>query len=91
MSDLNEIDELAQFIRGIDGKHNMGAGALAEKIIEWQATRRAVPAQASAPDSDVVHCYICTEPLESADHLMLCPSAPVPAQGEPEATDKPAQ
>lgn len=30
-----EIDELAQFIRTTDGRHDMGAGRLAEKIVEW--------------------------------------------------------
>lgn len=31
-----DVDELAQFIRRIDGSNSMGAGALAEQICEWQ-------------------------------------------------------
>ena len=30
-----DVDDLAQFIRQIEGRHNMGAGALAELIVEW--------------------------------------------------------
>lgn len=32
-----DVDALAQFIREIDGKHQLGAGALAERIVEWLA------------------------------------------------------
>lgn len=32
-----DVDALAQFIREIDGKHRLGAGALAERIVEWLA------------------------------------------------------
>ncbi len=32
---LPSVDDLAQFIRQIDGKHSMGAGTLAEHICEW--------------------------------------------------------
>lgn len=31
---LPNVDELAQIIREIDGQHTMGAGVLAEKILE---------------------------------------------------------
>lgn len=30
-----DVDDLAQYIRQIDGRNNMGAGALAERIVEW--------------------------------------------------------
>ena len=32
-----DVDVLAQFIREIDGKHQLGAGALADRIVEWLA------------------------------------------------------
>lgn len=32
-----KVDALAQFIREIDGRHELGAGALAERIVEWLA------------------------------------------------------
>jgi len=32
-----DVDALAQFIREIDGKHQMGAGVMAERIVEWLA------------------------------------------------------
>ena len=32
-----DVDALAQLIREIDGKHQLGAGALAERIVEWFA------------------------------------------------------
>lgn len=32
-------DELAQFIRQVDGDNRMGAGALAERIVEWFGSR----------------------------------------------------
>lgn len=31
---VTDVDWLAQTIRRVDGKHSLGAGALAEKIIE---------------------------------------------------------
>ena len=31
------MDALAQFIREIDGDNRLGAGALAERIVEWLA------------------------------------------------------
>lgn len=34
LTSLN-VDDLAQFIRSIDGKNDLGAGALAERIVEW--------------------------------------------------------
>jgi len=34
MSDTKMVDELAQFIRFCDGSNAMGAGALAERIVE---------------------------------------------------------
>ena len=37
MSDVDEINALAQLIRCIDGNHTMGAGALAEAILERRA------------------------------------------------------
>lgn len=36
-----DVDDLAQFIRQIDGKNSMGAGALAEHICEWLAAAQA--------------------------------------------------
>lgn len=36
---LPEVDEIAQQIRFIDGNHQMGAGALAEKLHEWFGKR----------------------------------------------------
>ena len=32
-----DVDALAQFIREIDGAHRLGAGVLAERIVEWLA------------------------------------------------------
>jgi ubiquinone biosynthesis protein UbiJ len=45
-------DALANDIRSIDGKHDMGAGELAEKLIErgWQRTP---PAEAAALRAEV--------------------------------------
>lgn len=40
-----DIDRLSNFIRCIDGNNSMGAGALAEKIIEWMTTRQAPQAE----------------------------------------------
>jgi hypothetical protein len=37
-------DTLAQFIRQIDAGNRLGAGALAEKIVEWMATQAPAPA-----------------------------------------------
>lgn len=34
-----DVDALAQFIRQIDGDNRMGAGALAERIVEWLSAR----------------------------------------------------
>lgn len=34
MSELSDVDELAQFIRTTDGDHDMGTGALAEAIVD---------------------------------------------------------
>ena len=31
---MSEVDKLAQDIRQVDGNHSLGAGALAEKLIE---------------------------------------------------------
>jgi hypothetical protein len=36
-------DTLAQFIRQIDAGNRLGAGALAEKIVEWMATQAPAP------------------------------------------------
>jgi len=35
--DVDEINELAQFIRQINGDNKMGAAELAENILEWQS------------------------------------------------------
>jgi hypothetical protein len=43
-----DVDELAQFIRYIDGANTLGAGALAEQIVGWLAAK-----QTKVPD-DVV-------------------------------------
>lgn len=60
---VREIDELAQFIRQIDGAHTMGAGALAERIVEWQASReryvpRWIPVSEMETDSYEGWCWI---------------------------------
>lgn len=34
---VQDADELAHFIRRIDGAHDLGASALAEKIVDWLA------------------------------------------------------
>lgn len=36
-----DVDALAQFIRSIDGKNDLGAGALAERIAEWLSAKGA--------------------------------------------------
>ena len=35
-----DVDDLAQFIRTVNGDNKMGAGMLAEKIIEWMEETR---------------------------------------------------
>ena len=40
------VDEIAQFIRAADGAHQMGAGALAERLHAWLAPQPANPASA---------------------------------------------
>lgn len=35
MAERSSVGELANFIRAIDGKHEMGAGQLAERIYDW--------------------------------------------------------
>lgn len=37
MSDVDQINALAQLIRCVDGNHTMGVGALAEAILEHRA------------------------------------------------------
>ena len=32
---MPDVDALAQFIREVDGSHQLGAGVLAERIAEW--------------------------------------------------------
>lgn len=34
---MKDVDDLAQFIRRVDGNHTMGAGALAEAIVAYQS------------------------------------------------------
>lgn len=46
-----DADELSNFIRKIDGNHSMGAGALAENIVEWIGKQAAQP---QVPDYEVV-------------------------------------
>ena len=61
-----DVDDLAQFIRQIDGNHRMGAGALAEHICEWLT---AAP-QAPAPEQDPVgepYGYLYDIHYEDAD------------------------
>lgn len=48
LTPMSIVDELAQFIREVDGNNRMGAGALAEKICE--RFRVDVPAVQAAPD-----------------------------------------
>lgn len=50
-----DVDELAQLIRKVDGKHTLGAGALAEHIAEWLAIR----VQAYYLPNLVRYCYEC--------------------------------
>jgi hypothetical protein len=40
------VDEIAQFIRAADGAHQMGEGALAERLHAWLAPQPANPASA---------------------------------------------
>ncbi len=44
-----DVDALAQFIRMTDGAHQMGAGALAERICEWL---RSAPTAAQGPECE---------------------------------------
>lgn len=46
---LPEVDALAQFIRVIDGKHNLGAGHLAERILAFIAAAAPQKAEATTP------------------------------------------
>lgn len=41
-----DVDDLANFIRAIDGNHKMGAGALAESICAWLAATLAQQTEA---------------------------------------------
>jgi len=47
-----DVDDLAQFIRQIDGNHRMGAGALAEHICEWLTAAPQAPAAAMDADGE---------------------------------------
>lgn len=41
---MPDVDSLAQFIREVDGSHQLGAGVLAERIAEWlKAAKEAKP------------------------------------------------
>ena len=41
---MPDVDALAQFIREVDGSHQLGAGVLAERIAEWlKAAKEAKP------------------------------------------------
>jgi hypothetical protein len=56
-----DIDALAQFIRKVDGTHHMGAGALAERIVEWLlATPHPTGEPQAQPEPDSA-CVICPE------------------------------
>lgn len=48
MTTPSAVDALAQFIRTVDGDHSLGAGALAEKICEWQSRQPVSDAEVSA-------------------------------------------
>ncbi len=50
---LPDVDQLAQHIRFVDGRHEMGAGLLAESICEWLKSHPALPerAEVSAAES----------------------------------------
>jgi hypothetical protein len=39
MHTLPDVDELAQHIRWLNGNSKMGAGRLAERLLEWMALR----------------------------------------------------
>lgn len=41
-----DVDQLANAIRTIDGKHDMGASMLAERLIDWMASRGVIMAMA---------------------------------------------
>jgi hypothetical protein len=40
-----DVDDLSNFIRGIDGSNKMSAGALAERICDWLASPSTKEAQ----------------------------------------------
>jgi hypothetical protein len=44
------VDELAQQIRWVNGNNKLGAGSLAESILEWMQTRLATPPAAPEPE-----------------------------------------
>lgn len=72
-----DVDRLAQFIRQIDGRHDMGAGALAEKIIEWLGTQADVQPKSTDPNAGL-GIPPCGGPLCGRDHHPLCKQAPAP-------------
>jgi hypothetical protein len=54
MPEAGEVDSLAQFIRQIDGNNTMGAGTLAEKIVEWLRFN-----STGSTQSDGAACFDC--------------------------------
>lgn len=52
-----EIDDLAQFIRQIDGNHTMGAGVMAERICDWLTAAPHPPAQQAEPNGSKFFSY----------------------------------
>ena len=80
-----DVDALAQFIREIDGKHQLGAGALAERIVEWLAAApetkpcgaqigASVPVAALRPVIDWLRNGC--DPMKAADELEMLTAAP---------------
>ena len=80
-----DVDALTQFIREIDGKHQLGAGALAERIVEWLAAApetkpcgaqigASVPVAALRPVIDWLRNGC--DPMKAADELEMLTAAP---------------
>ena len=80
-----DVDALAQLIREIDGKHQLGAGALAERIVEWLAAApeakpcgaqigASVPVAALRPVIDWLRNGC--DPMKAADELEMLTAAP---------------
>lgn len=85
-----DINDLAQFIRQIDGDNRMGAGVMAEHICEWLAAAHA--AQPAAEQSPTVKESLTVAEQSAPDHAedalgMVEQSAPGEVDG-PDITTK---